>query len=357
MVMTLKFELPIIYKNTGIPPRHRREQDYSVLDKAWFEFPIADTSELEPALTFRMHYRLKDDDSLHMDDTVFKQCRGHLVLASYASGRFRTDRSLNVGFLAELGGREGIRHLPELLRVKSFNFWYTYGTPFAVEALDLQKIAISRRDEAIEELQSFITDNLVIVDGTVYNKIHDPKINVSVSGDGYAVKRSLIAQGRYSFPFNRDDLVEEFTHWLEREKGVRSKPDTTGWEGGIEFISDADNVPLSANPVIEAGLALAELAQLNISNAAYWGDDVKRLGLALRADPSVENTFAFAAAFEESAKLPGAHKVGYGMDDVDLLFSSFRKFLELMPDEYKPGFTDTIEIPMAFASPQAIKRT
>ncbi|MDW9481257.1 hypothetical protein GOB57_21670 [Sinorhizobium meliloti] len=352
--MTLRFELPIIYKNTGIPPKCRGPQDYSVLDTAWFEFPVANASELEPALTFRLRYRMPEDEELQTSDTVFRQYRGHLMREVDASRPLRNERKLDTDILAGLKA-EGLRWLPHFLQVQSFRFWYAHGTPYMAGALKEKHIATSRRSEAIDELQTFITDNLVIVDGFVYGKIHDPKINVSISRENYTVDHDLIASGNYSFPFDRMDLVEEFAAWLESEHGIARKPEDE-WCRDREFIVDAPEVPLSGNPVIEAALELAKRAQLNITNVDYWGPETKRLGLAFQAVPTVENAFAFAAAFETAALAPGAHKVGYGMEDPELLFSSFRKFVELMPDEYKPGFSDTIDIPLSFAPMQAARR-
>ena len=353
--MNLKFELPIIYKNTGIAPKCRNSQDYSVLDTAWFEFPVADTSELEPALTFRLRYRLQNDPELQAADTVFHQYRGHLMREADASRRLRNDRKLDTEVLATLAS-EGVRWLPDLLKVQSFKFWYGYGTPYLAPTLKEKHIDVSRRLEAINELQAFIDENLVIVDGIVYERIHDPKINVNISRKDYSVDHSLIASGNYSFPFDRMDLVEEFASWLESEHGIARKSDEDRWCRDREFIVDAPEVPLSANPVIEAALELAKRAQLNITNADYWGPETKRLGLTLQADPTVGNAFAFADAFQTAALLPGAHPVGHGMEDPELLFSSFRKFVELMPDEYKEGFSETIDIPLSFAPMQTTGR-
>ncbi|MCV9964733.1 hypothetical protein OIU34_22845 [Pararhizobium sp. BT-229] len=347
--MTLRFELPIVYMNIGTPPKCRTRQDYKVHDKAWFEFPVADASELEPALTFRLRYRLEEGGELKTSDTVFHQYRGHLMREPNASRRLLNDRKLDVEVLARLAG-EGIHSLPEIFKVPSSRFWYGHGTGYMAETLKEKHVGVSRRDEAITELQALISDNLVIVDGIVYEKIHDPKINVSVSSKDYSVDPSLIASGNYSFPFDRMDLVDEFTSWLESEHGIARKREDDNWARDRRFIVDAPEVPLSANPVIEAALKLADMAQLNIINVDYWGPETKRLGLALRENPTVENAFAFADTFEAAAMLPGAHKVGYGMEDPALLFSSFRKFVELMPDEYKPGFTDTIDIPLSFSA-------
>lgn len=353
--MNLKFELPIIYKNCGIPPKCRNSQEYSVLDTAWFEFPVADTSELEPALTFRLRYRPREDGDLQTADTVFHQYRGHLMREADATRRMHGDRKLDTELLASLA-KEGVRWLPDILQVQSCRFWYGYGTPNMASALKDKHIDVSGRADAIEELQRFITDNLVIVDGLVYGKIHDPKLNVNISRKDYSVDHSLIASGNYSFPFDRMDLVDEFAAWLESEHGLVRKSDEDRWCRDREFIVDAPEVPLSANPVIEAALELAQRAQLNITNVDYWGPETKRLGLALQADPTVENAFAFADAFETAALLPGAHPVGYSMEDPELLFSSFRKFVELMPDEYKPGFSETIDIPLSFAPMQPARR-
>jgi hypothetical protein len=343
--MTMKFELPIIYTNNGIPPKCRQPQTYTVLDNAWFEFPVADISELEPALTFRVRYNTENEE-LRTSETVFKQYRGHLMRAVDASRRLRGERMLDAGILSTLANQD-VSWLPEVLQVKSSRFRYTYGTAHEAKTLKEKHVGTSGRTGAIDELQAFINDNLVIVDGHVFGKIHDPKINVNVSHNGYSVDPSLIASGTFSFPFDRMDLVDDFTSWLEVEFGLQRRANDS-FVLDKEFIVDAAEVPLSANPVIEASLELSNKAQLNIINADYYGPETKQLGLAFTEDPTLENAFAFADAFEVAAKLPGAHKVGYGMDNVDLLFSSFRKFVELMPDEYKTGFSDTIDIPLSF---------
>lgn len=354
--MNLRFELPIIYMNTGIPPKCRNSQEYKVLDAAWFEFPVAENSELEPALTFRMRYRLQDKEELQVADTVFHQYRGHLVREVDATRRIYNDSKLDTDFLSSLAREDGIHFLPDILKVQSSRFWYGYGTANIASSLKDKHIEVSRRGDAIEELQRFITDNLVIVDGIVYGKIHDPKLNVYISRKGYSVDHSLIASGNYSFPFDRMDLVEEFASWLESEHGIERKSDEDRWCQDREFIIDAHEVPLSANPVIEAALALAKRAKLNIINMDYWGPKTKRLGLAFQAEPTLENAFTFVDVFEAAALLPGAHPIDYGMEDAQLLFSSFRKFVELMPDEYKPGFSETIDIPLSFAPMQAVGR-
>ncbi|MBY3155589.1 hypothetical protein HFO56_25000 [Rhizobium laguerreae] len=351
----MRFELPIVYTNTGIPPKCRQPQTYKVIDKAWFDFPVADPSELEPALTFRLRYSPLEGGELKTANTVFRQYRGHLVREADASRRLRNDRAFDVEFLAGLAG-DGVHALPELLRVASSRHWYTYGTAYAAETLKEKHIGVSGRDAAVDELQAFITDNLVIVDGVVYGKIHDPKINVVLSRREYSVDPSLVAAGNFSFPFDRMDLVDEFSSWLESEHGITRKRQDDNWARDRSFIVDALHVALSANPVIEAGLKLADMAQLNIANVDCWGPETKQLGLALRRDPTVENVFAFVEAFETAAMLPGAEKIGYGMEDHGMLFSSFRKFVELMPDEYKQGFTDTIDIPLAFAPQRSFAR-
>lgn len=347
--MSLRFELPIVYQNTGTPPKCRTPQDYKVLDRAWFDFPVANAPELEPALTFRLRYRPEEGGELKTSDTVFHQYRGHLMREPNASRRLLNDRKLDVEVLARLGS-EGIHSLPDIFKVPSARFWYGYGTGYMADTLKEKHVGVSGREQAITELQAVISDNLVIVDGIVYGKIHDPKINVNVGRNGYSVDPSLIASGNYSFPFDRMDLVDEFTSWLESEHGIARKKDDDSWDRDRSFILDAPEVPLSANPVIEAALELANRAQLNITNADYWGPETKRLGLAFRENPTVDRAFAFVDVFEEAAMLPGAHKVGYGMEDPALLFSSFRKFVELMPDEYKPGFTETIDIPLSFSA-------
>jgi hypothetical protein len=345
--MALRFELPIVYTNTGTPPKCRRSQDYKVIDKAWFEFPVADLSELDPALTFRLRYRVEDGGELKIFDTVFHQHRGHLVREIAASSHIRNDRKLDVEVLARLGS--GPFHtLPDILKVPSSSFWYTYGTGYVVSLLKDKHVAVSGRDDAISQLQAVISENLVVVDGVVYGKIHDPKINVSLSSDSYSIDPSLIAAGDFPFPFDRTDLVDEFTAWLESEHGISRKREKDSWDRDRSFISDASTVPLSSNPVIEAALKLADKAQLNITNVDYWGPETKRLGLAFQETPTIDNAFSFAEAFEDAAMLPGARKIGYGMEDHTLLFSSFWKFVELMPDEYKPGRVDAIDIPLSF---------
>ncbi|MCS4089067.1 hypothetical protein FHT76_000656 [Rhizobium sp. BK176] len=350
----MQFELPIVYKNSGIPPKCRSPQDYKVIDKAWFDFPVADPSELEPALTFRLRYR-REDGELLISDTVFHQYQGHLMRDIDASPRLRDQTRLNVETLSQMAS-DGVRWLPDILKVKSTQFWYSYSSGYEAGILKDKHIEDSGRNAAVDELQAFITDNLVIVDGVVYAKNHDPKINVHIGGDGYSVDLSLVASGDYSFPFDRMDLVDRFASWLESECGIARKNERS-WHSDCEFLVDAPTVPLSANPVLEAGLKLASMAQLNIANAAYWGEDTKRLGLALQAEPTVENVFAFADAFEAAAMLPDAHKIGYGMENHAHRFASFRKFVELMPDEYKQDFADTIDIPVSFSAQYSSPRS
>lgn len=345
--MTLKFEIPIVYKNLGIPPKCRNRQEYTVRDTGWFEFPVADTSELEPALTFRVHYRRDENSEIETADTVFKQYRGHLMRDVATSSHQRDQNLMDLNYLSGLSSWH-TRDLPPELRVKSNDFRYGYGTQYPAGKLNAKHIIVCRRDAAIEELQAFITDNLVIVDGVVYGKIHDPKINVYVNRFGYSVEPSLIASGNYSFPFDRMDLVDEFTGWLETEHGLSRKQDENEWKGDRTFIIEAPEVPLSANPVIEAALELSKRAELNVTNVDYYGAYTKRLGIAFLETPTVDNAFAFVDAFEDAATLPGAHKFDYGLENVELHFSSYRKFVELIPDEYKPGFTETISIPIDF---------
>jgi hypothetical protein len=353
--MGMKFELPIVYRNTGIPPKCRQSQEYKVVDTAWFDFPVADPSELEPALTFRLRYRLEKGGELLNADTVFHQYQGHLMRDVDASHRLRNQTRLNVEVLSGMAS-DGIRWLPDILKVKSSSSWYTYSTGYEAGTLKDKHIEVSGRNEAINELQAFITDNLVIVDGVVYAKSHDPKINVHIGRDGFSVDPSLVAKGNYSFPFNRMDLVDQFVSWLESDCGITRKKEQDSWDRDRRFILDAPDVPLAANPIIEAGLHLAGMAQLNITNAAYWGEETKRLGLALQAEPTLENVFSFVDAFETAALLPGAHKIGYGMENHAQLFASFRKFVELMPDEYKRDFADTIDIPVSFAAQYSTPR-
>jgi hypothetical protein len=346
--MGMQFELPIVYKNTGIPPKCRQLQGYKVEDKAWFDFPVADPSELEPALTFRQKFRLEDSGE-QTADTVFHQYQGHLMRDIDVSRRLRNQTRLTIEILAQMAS-VGIPSIPDILKVESTRFWYSYSTGYEAGSLKDKHVETSGRNAAVDELQAFITDNLVIVDGIVYAKNHDPKINVHIGSAGFSVDPSLIAAGNYSFPFNRMDLVDQFSSWLESECGIARKKEQNSWHSDSGFIVDAHDVPLSANPVIEAGLHLADMAQLNIVNAAYWGEDTKRLGLTLQAEPTLENVLAFVDAFEEAALLPGAHKIGYGMENHALLFASFRKFVELMPDEYKQDFSDTIDVPVSFAA-------
>lgn len=347
--MGMQFELPIVYRNTGTPPKCRQPQEYKVVDTAWFDFPVADPSELEPALTFRLRYRLEKGGEPVNADTVFHQYQGHLMRDVDASNRLRNQTKLNVEVLSGMAS-DGIRWLPDILKVKSYRFLYAYSTGYEAKSLKDKHVENSGRNEAVNELQTFITENLVIVDGVVYAKNHDPAINVHIGSDGFSVDPSLVGRSNYPFPFHRMDLVDQFTSWLETECGISRKKEQDSWDKDRRFILDAPDVPLSANPIIEAGLHIADMAQLNISNAAYWGEDTKRLGLALQAEPTLENVFAFVDAFEAAALLPGAHKIGYGMENHAQLFASFRKFVELMPDEYKRDFADTIDIPISFAA-------
>jgi hypothetical protein len=352
--MGMQFEIPITYKNTGTPPKCRRPQDYRVIDKAWFDFPVADPSELEPALTFRLRYRLKEDGELLNSDTVFHQYRGHLMRDVDVS-RYGDGARLDIAALSSMAHR-GHSWVPKILVVPSSRNISSY-TGYEVGLLKDKHVDVSGRTAAVEELQAFITDNLVIVDGVVYAKNHDPAINVHIGNEGFSVDPSLVGRSNYSFPFNRMDLVDEFTSWLENECGIPRKKAQDTWDRDRGFILDALDVPLSANPIIEAGLHLAGRAQLNITNAAYWGEETKQLGLALQAEPTLANVFDFADAFEAAAMQPGAHKIEYGMENHVQLFSAFRKFVELMPDEYKQDFSETIDIPVSHAAQYSSPRS
>jgi hypothetical protein len=329
--MSVKFELPIVFRNHGIPPRHRRARDYTVSDTAVFSIREASPGEVEPALTFRSKH--EEDGRLVRHDTVLRQFEGHLVRQVPAGNSYRNG-DMTVARLQELG-RERPSAVPEALRCKSLKHYYDYHTDtFAMETLAGRPIDSSRREAVVREIQEALDQNLIVDGDVVYSRVHDPKINVSVMDDGVLISTSLIASGRYCFPVDQPRLVDEFTDWLKSEYGLNSSPYRIGsYDRGCEIIFDHEHVPLSANPVVEAALNLGVHAELNVVNAEYFGPTVKELGLAFQAEPTVENALAFAEEFERavvSGAYPDARST---LDDRD--FAIFRKFVELMPDEYK----------------------
>lgn len=345
----MQFELPIIYTNEGVAPRKRKKDKYLVADKAVFDFPVADISEMEPALTFRVTVDKGEGRDEGAYDTVFHQIAGHLVREVPASSRIADQDDLS---LTRLGGLSEAhpRDVPEKLRVPSTSYHYGSGYSqeiFPVSSLLPKHVETSGFEGAVSELQAAINESLAIVGDTVYYRVHDPKINIWLGNGDYSVDPSLVGKGLLSFPPDRPDLVEEFTGWLEREHGVRRKPDDDNWGRNRKFILDNQSIPLSSNPVIEAALALADRACLNIVNADYYGAETKRLGLELLERRDIESAFSFVEAFEAAAALPGAEKVGHYGENATLLFSCFHKFVELMPDEYKGVYSQTIDIPFS----------
>lgn len=351
--MARLFELPIAYKNKGIPPRCRNPGAYGVADTAIFSFPEASPDELEPALTFRHRYRTLDTGEEKHSDTVFRQFSGHLVRPVPASSKIGEGMALTTDNLRALAGAY-LHDVPKVLRCASSNYHYDYpATTVPASTLKAKHVTSSGRDAAIGEIQASIDENCVLVGDTVYFKAHDPKINVWIRDDEITVDRSLIKSGRYNFPVDRPDLVEEFTDWLRAEYGVNVGEKSWGsYDRGCEFIFDHPNIPLSANPVIEAALDLADRAGLNIVNAEYYGPEVKGLGNAFKAAPTIEAALAFAEEFERAALSGDYPDHEYSGNERE--FAIFRKFVEIMPDEYKGDlahrYSAEISVPLTMPS-------
>lgn len=344
--MARMFELPILYRNKGVPPRHRTASTYVVVAKALFSIPEADASALEPALTMRLTYKLKGETEDRVNDNVLMQYDGHLVRPVDSSRRRWTEEDMTVGTLESLG-KGGFRDLPKQLWVPSLATAYEYGREnYEEKQIKAKHISHSGRQEAIDELQARIDATMVIVGDKIYAHAPDPRINVSYNDEGVRLDRSLIASRDFSFPPDCPELVTEFTDWLESEFGLPIRTDDDSFSRGIEFIIQSDDIPYSGNPVIEAALRLADRAELNITNVDYYGADTKTLGLLFRAEPTVENAMAFVDAFEDAAL--GGEYPDSRMSGDTRTFAVFRKFVDIMPPAYKGDYSGDISVPMTW---------
>lgn len=344
--MPRTFELPIIYRNEGVAPRHRNPGSYTVRDTALFSFPEADRSELLPALTMRHRYRLDGDEIDRVNDNVLKQYNGHLVKAAGGSARSWSDMSATTETLARIGS-DIFSELPVCLRVPSMSRTYEYRSElYEARKLNSKHIRHSGRQDAVAELQAHIDRTMVIVDGQLFVHAPDPRINVRLGDGGVTVERLLVASGHFSFPPDRSDLADEFVDWLGSDYGLPLKTPYDPHSRGTEFIIESEDIPFSGNPIIEAALDFASRAELNIVNRADYGEETKRLGLAFQADQTLENAMEFMDALEEAA-LGGQYPDGRYSGE-ERAFAVFRKFMELMPSEYKEGYSPEIMVPMTW---------
>ncbi len=216
--MTMTFEIPILYTSRGVPPRAKTEQDFTVLDTAIFSFEVAERYELEPALTLRTSCKGAVAGTVKQ---IVHQCRGQLVVE--AVGQCQLARiPMDIGYLAGLVGTEP-DSLADFLMVPQSRLLYGYGRYHHAAALRQDRIVASGRTEAVAGLQHRIDNELMIIDGRLFERIPDPRINVFVKRDAYAVECSLEpAIQAFPFPCDRPDLVLAFTDWLECEHGLRS---------------------------------------------------------------------------------------------------------------------------------------
>ena len=345
--MSRIFEIPIIYTNKGIPPRHRTSRGYTVFDTALLSFPEAPTSELEPALTFRHVYRLTDDVEDKTHDTVIHQYAGHLVRPMDGSSKIWSEEKMSLDILARLSLKDP-GQLPKGIHVPSNRTRYGYRSE-AFEARDLKAkhISESGRQAAIDELQAHIDATMVLVDGILYAHAPDPRHNVWVQGDGVKCHHSLIRQGMFSFPADCGHLAEEFTAWACEEYGLEMKDDGDTFLRRNSFILDHHDIPFSGNPIVESALEFADRAELNIVNTAAYGEETKRLGIEFRADPTMGNALAFMDAFEEAVTGGGYPDARYSGNKRD--FTVFRKFFDTLPEEYKLGFSNEIALDISWS--------
>lgn len=341
--MDMSFDLPIIYRNKGVPPYHSLPQDYYVLDKATFRFPVASVYELEPALTYRFRHTPDDGGPEHVHDTVFNQCGGHLVRP--VPTKKYGEIALDTTGLALLEG-QWASDLPEQLWNSKARYGYVNSsTKYPVSKLKPKHIEESRRNAAIEQVQRQIDESLVLVDGMLYGHVPDPSIRVHIHDDEISADRCITADGMFNFPVDCPELADEFVEWACNEYGLRIKRDKS-WGRDSEIILDSPHVPLSSNPLLLAVSRLCSFSDLNIVNHAPYGEDVKRLGLEFQENETVENGMNFLDALEAAALGRERRDVRPRFEGDTRFFAIFRKFVDLIPEGYKEGHSSEISVPM-----------
>jgi hypothetical protein len=334
--MARQFEIPLIYTNRGKPPKHRNVANYPVLATAVFEFREVEDWEMPIAVSFVHDYENSDGTpGTYRED--YRELDGKLLRKVPGLGpRFDASvmREAGLASLREAGRRK----VPDHLIVDSTRFHYNSSdAPFDETDLKPHHVMEDGRAGAVAELQDKIASKTALLDGVLWGEATEPVWKLWIAHGEVSVSADMRGDGHFNFPYDQSDQALEFADWVADRHRYRLVH-----KNEFRFeIPPESNAPVFRNPLLDAVDRFANLADLNIINAAPWGEDVKETGTAYVNERTVENALSFMERFEEAALRPGAPRIRPFFDGDS--FEVFRAFAELVPERFKRG-TDTISI-------------